>query len=551
MKISTVSGPRALAFRRSLRAPALALLSLTTILVACAREEPAPPVPAGTPRLVLFVVVDQLRADYLERFRPLLTGGLDRLLRDGLVFADAHQNHNVTATGPGHATLSTGAFPSSHGIVGNDWWSRERGASNYCLYDAEHTQSPVQLLRPTLGDQLKATWPDSKVFALGGKDRSAVLTAGHHADGAYWYDRGTGGVVTSTYYRKGPQPGDTPWLKQPLESGFLDQYFGLGWTPIVSEEQWPAFDVEPLDRGPFTRRFPYALGGLSPTPDPSFYSSIYGTPFLDAYMVELAKAAIVGEELGMDETPDFLGVTLSALDAVGHTYGPDAPETLDTLLRVDRVVGELLEFVDQRIGLDQVVVSLSADHGVGRVPEVRQSRGLEAGRINDEGILCIQQAGQKITSRFGLEGSRWMPSFLYFDQEILDQAGVEKRAVATALAKELGTCPRISKVFLPEDIVRELDPPLDELYTNGYLESRSADLLILLESNTLFGSTVASHGQAYRYDTHVPWLLLAPDRPGAIVEQRVATADVAPTLASSLGIGMPDADGVDLSGILP
>jgi len=222
---------------------------------------PAAEVPEGTPRLILLIVVDQMRADYLERFRPLFTGGLARLLEEGVVLTDAHHFHAATETAPGHATLSTGVFPSRHGIIANGWFDRESGRDAYCCGDPDHGVSPRNLLAPGLGDLLKQTWPEARVYSASAKDRAAILMGGHEADGAWWYSRSNGDFVTSTWY--GDEESQPGWVDEFNDENRLDALFGTAWEPLLPLETVEGFGIEPLDQGPFTNSFPHAVGSFT------------------------------------------------------------------------------------------------------------------------------------------------------------------------------------------------------------------------------------------------------------------------------------------------
>ncbi|HVS62307.1 MAG TPA: alkaline phosphatase family protein [Thermoanaerobaculia bacterium] len=534
---------------------AASLLSLGAALAACAQPErepaprPAAPVPEGAPRLVLFLVVDQMRADYLTRFAPLYEHGLARLLEESVVFTDNHQAHARTETAAGHATLATGTFPSTHGVIGNSWWDRETQSQMYSAGDPDVDRSARNLESPTLGDLFKRNWPESKVFGIGGKDRSAILTAGATADAAYWYSSRTGTFTTSAAYRGDDEP-EAEWLAAFHDRKLLDRLFGEAWTPVITAEQAAAYGVAPLDRGAFSRSFPYPLGGLSLYPDSSFYGAIYGTPFVDAYVADLAKALIDGEALGQDATPDFLGVTFSALDAVGHTYGPDAPETLDTLMRLDRTLGDLLDFVDARVGRDNVVVTVSSDHGVGEVPELRIARGEDAGRFGTEQVLCMQRLGRQVARDFGLEGIDWMPELGYFDRDALASRQIDPDRLANALVAGLSVCPRIARILRPEDLALDSTDPMIRLAARSYYPGRSADLMFVLEPQTLATTTTASHGSPHPYDTWVPWLLRLPGVEPQSIDRTTATVDVVPTIATLYGIEGVKFDGLDRSALL-
>ncbi|MCY3928027.1 MAG: alkaline phosphatase family protein [Acidobacteria bacterium] len=533
-------------------APLLALAALP-LAVTCGAPADAPEaeatggeatgsaVPEGAPRLVLLIVVDQMRGDYLERFRPLLNHGLARLLQEGIVFTDAHHFHAATETAPGHATLATGVFPKRHGIIANSWFDRERGEDVYCCGDPDHGVSPRNMLVPTLGDLLKAAYPETRVYAASAKDRAAILMGGHHADGAWWYGRSRGTWVTSTYY--GDQENQPAWVEAFNDEDRLAAHFANAWTPLVPLEHTSAYDIEPLDRGPVIDTFPHAVGGFT-VERGAFYGDVYRSPFVDGYLEDFAEALIEAENLGADEFPDLLAVSFSALDTVGHGYGPNAPETLDVILRLDRTIGELLDFVDERIGLENVVVALSSDHGVGEVPELVVRDGGDGGRFGTEQTLCLQRLQSRLKGRFG--GGEFLLDTFYLDGETITTEEANRGAIEDEIIEAMSDCALIAEVVRPA----ELDPanPLHELYLNGYYPERSGDLILVPKPNVLpvpASAVVASHGSPYAYDTHVPLIIRRQDGAGRVVPERANTIDLAPSLAPILGLDAEGFDGVD------
>ena len=506
----------------------------------------------GTPRLVLFLVVDQARADYLVRFRPLWRHGLDRLLRESVVFTDAHHDHALTKTAPGHATLATGVHPSRHGIISNDWYDRELRQEVDSDEDDrwDDDRSPHYLLVPTFADRMKERWPAAKTFGASGKSRGALLAIGATGDRAFWYDDETGRFVTSTYYGE-----DEPaWLEAFHEDSPVDRRFGRPWEPLPEVvAAAPEYGIEPLDRGLGHSMFPHPVGGAEVFPGESYYWSFYRTPFMDDAVFELASTILIEEQLGEDAFPDVLSLSLSAVDLVGHAFGPDSPEMLDTLLRLDRGLGELLDLIDERIGLDRVVVSFSSDHGVVPVPEVVAHReGTPLKRFGTDERLCFQQVESGMDAELG--EADWFEYDLVVNRETLEATGRSHAEVVAVADRLLEQCPGVARAWTATEL-EELDPiagEMQRLYRNNYFPGRSADLLIQLEEGWL-GSTSATtnHGSAYWYDTHVPWLLRLPSGEGREVSDRVLTVDVAPTIAGLLGIDLgTEIDGRDRSGEL-
>jgi predicted AlkP superfamily pyrophosphatase or phosphodiesterase len=524
------------------------------LLAACAapvaEQAPAPPEPEG-PRLVLFVVVDQMRADYLDRFGPLFTGGLARLNAESVRFSETYHDHATTETAPGHATLATGLYPSHHGVIANWWFDRAEGDFVYGVSDPEDGRSPRNLDATTLGSWIKAADPASKVFAASGKDRAAILTAGKEADGAFWYDHDDGGFQSSTYYYPQEPPA---WLRTFNEASTADRYFATLWQPLPATataiaQQGAALAIEATDLGPLHPSFPHSYGGLDIEPDDGFYGALYDTPILDERLLELARALIVGEELGQDGHLDFLGLSFSALDTVGHDYGPNSPEVLDTLLRLDQVLGELLDFVDRTVGLEHVIVSLSADHGVLPLPEYSEEHGQPGRRLVAAERPCYQHVGRGLRDRFG--DRRWVRQGEYLDEAAIAAAGLDLAEVESEAARLLGACPGVARVWTRDELERPetVQDPIGRLFVHVLHPQRRANLYVQYESGFLpVSAAVTTHGSPYPYDTHVPWLLRLPGVEPARIGDTVYTVDVAPTIAARLGVAVQvpaDLDGVD------
>ncbi|TNF73209.1 MAG: hypothetical protein EP299_08575, partial [Acidobacteria bacterium] len=400
------------------RASILALVSLV-LLLSCRAGEPirAEPQPAAdAPRLIILIVVDQVRADFLERFRPLFQHGFLRLLEEGFVFENASHHHSDTKTAPGHASLVTGKHPSHNGVIANDWFDPTSGKTVDAVEDDRYDPewSPHRLLASTLGDWLKVSDPRSKVFGASGKPRAAVLMVGKTGDASYWYEEDTGRFVTSDYYRE-----DEPaWLTEFHRELYVDRYFGQAWEPLpVVASAGVVYEIEPVEREPFGHRFPHPLGRATVAPEEHFYEDLFeASPFVDEYLGVFAKALIRSEELGKDPVTDFLGLSFSATDKVGHHWGPNSPELLDVILRLDRTLGDLLAFVDQEIGREQVVVALTSDHGVNPLQTYLQRQGVDARRLGVDDILCFQRLAGGLERRFG-EG-KWFVADLRFDREL-------------------------------------------------------------------------------------------------------------------------------------
>lgn len=533
-------------FRAALLPRFLALALLSTAACAPAQEL----LPRGEePSLVVLLAVDQMRADYLERFRPLFEGGLARLLDEGAVFADAHHEHSMTSTAPGHATLVTGSSPARTGIVGNTWIDHETGESVYAAGPSSE-RSPALLEVTALGDWLKARDPRSKVFTASAKDRSAVMMGGQDPDGAYWYDQWTGEWRSSSYYRRAARP----WLDAFNERRWPDALFGTLWSPLEGVEVPDELGIRALDTGVYDISGPHSLGGMALRPGPSFYGAIYDSPFIDAYLAELARVLVREEELGLDGSPDLLGLSFSALDSVGHDYGPDSGEVLDVLLRLDRLLGELLEYLESEVGRDYLVVGLSADHGVQPLPELADPSGPAARRLGDDDYACVQRAGDALAERLG--GGDWFVGSdggFYLDDEALTALGADPAEVEDLAADLLEQCDAIRKVWTNAELAAASSSEPDwQRFKASYFPSRSPDLTLQFEPYFLYQSGLGTtHGSPYDYDSQVPFVIWAPGVDPAAIDTRVATVDMAPTLARLAGIEPPPGlDGVDRTPLL-
>jgi predicted AlkP superfamily pyrophosphatase or phosphodiesterase len=500
------------------------------------------------PRLVLFLIIDQARADYFTRFRPALEGGLASILGPAVVFTDAHQRHAITATAPGHASLSTGLYPRHSGIVGNDWFDRSENREVYCLEDpgspvippgSGEGRSPRRLLGTGLGDWMKARWPETRVFSIGGKDRSSALMGGKNADAAFWYDQGTGQWVTSRYYMT-DYPG---WIQEYHAGRPVESYLGARWeTAPLPEPLLASMEIEPAPAGERARD-----AGKSP------FEALFDSPFIEEYLLDFARRLVVQQNVGKDDVPDLLALNFSSVDSIGHDYGPNSPEVLDAFLRLDRELEGFLRFLDEAVGLDRVAIAISADHGVAPLPEYRASRGLPAGRLDPSYYDCIERARKTFEEAFG-EANGFADAF-YFHRETLAARGVERARAEAFLAKELSSCPSVARVWTRTEIEAGgngdggREPEL-ELYRHGFHPDRSPDVYVQRETWFLDRRHGTTHGSPYDYDTHVPVIVLWPGVAARTVTTPIATVDLPVTLASLLGIETPPVDGVDRSGLM-
>ena len=486
--------------------------------------------PAAPPKLVLAIVIDQFRYDYLLRFRSDYHSGFARLLEKGAVFTDAHYLHAATVTAVGHGTFLTGATPSISGIIANEWYDRESGQTVTSVSDPATKlvggntdragSSPRRLLVSTVGDELKIQRGESRVIGISIKDRSAILPAGHMADGAYWYDDHANAWVTSSYYR-----GELPdWAKKLNQEQPAARYAGAKWLP---------FDAKGDSAKPF----------CSMTKDTGvrFCGSIEATPWGNEMIEEFAERALEGENLGHHASTDVLAVSFSSNDYVGHAVGPDDPAVRDISIRTDRLLGKLFDAIDGRIGAGNTLVILTADHGVAPVPEVNQARKMPGGRLN--GGELTAKITDALTKRFG--PGKWLLAssggMLYFNQDLiraqkLDPAEVELVAAEAGLEQH-----HITRVYTRSQLVDGAvqHDEISRAFSVGFFGQRSGDLFVLQEPYYLFEATGTSHGTPYDYDNHVPVIFLGPGIKPGKYSTRIAVNDIAPTLAEILNVEQP------------
>jgi predicted AlkP superfamily pyrophosphatase or phosphodiesterase len=486
--------------------------------------------PHQRPKLILAIVVDQFRYDYLTRFRGDYHSGLERLIEHGAVFADAHHIAAPTVTAIGHSTFLSGATPSLSGIAGNEWYDRQARKTVTSVSDdavkmiggpaGALGSSPHNLLVSTVPDELKMQGRDSKAIGISIKDRGAILPVGHMADAAYWYDPDSNHWVTSGYYRD-----DLPsWVQKINSERWYARYIGASWFP---------FDA-PEGKGK-----PYCtMVNGSEIP---FCSSLEATPWGNDMIEEFAERALVEEKMGQHTGTDVLAVSFSSNDYVGHALGPDAPEVRDVSIRTDRVLGKLFDLVEKEVGAGRTLVVLTADHGVSPVPEVNQARRMPGGRLSpvnleravDEALVSKYGAGKWVAATSG-------PS-IYLNWELIQSKKLDPAAVQDTAAGAMRKQPHAFRVYTAEEIMNGRVPEdfVTQAIRNGFFRQRSPDVIFLADPFFLFEATGTGHGTPFNYDTQVPVIFMgAGIKPGTYY-QRAAVNDIAPTLAAILGLPSP------------
>jgi hypothetical protein len=523
------------------------------------------------PRLVVLMVFDQMRADYLTRWDALFgEGGFHRLETEGAWFKNCHYPYAQTLTGPGHASLATGASPRKHGIIDNVWHRRATGREVDCVQDDNYKllpvltgklkeevgdwpgDSPRQLRADTLGDVLKeATNGRSRVVSLSLKARSAILLSCRAAkpDACYWFFPPAGLFATSTYHRDEIHP----WVAEFNEERPADRWFGQDWTRLRPDLDYVKYsgpdDVAAEDEGWFQgRTFPHAMTGGRKKPERDYYEAVGNSPYGNELLLEFAKRAIAAEGLGRNATPDLLCLSFSANDTIGHCWGPDSQEVLDTTLRTDLIVKELLDYLDAQVGRGRYVVAVTADHGVCPLPEVARGKGLDADRVPES--LLDEQAEAFLNDTFspgGTEG-HWIlarsDQWVYLDRRTVKAHNVEQAKVEETLARWFCRQPGVLNAYTR---TRLSAGPLDgdevgERVRRSFHPLRSGDVAVVLKPYHLLSkprSTGTNHGSPHPYDTHVPLLLYGPGIRAGVRNEPVTPQAVTAILARSLRIESP------------
>jgi predicted AlkP superfamily pyrophosphatase or phosphodiesterase len=527
--------------------------AVLALVVACAATSPVPaPVTGGKPRLVVLFVIDGLPqrqvVDYWDQLAP---DGFKRFLDRGAWFTDAQYGYAYTVTAAGHATMLTGAYPHRTGIIGNEWRNPVTGETEYCAGDISATYighktnkldgtSPRNLKVESLGDVMKRVNPRSKVVAISGKDRGAILPAGK-AGVAYMYQAQTGQFASTTYYMK-----EHPkWVVEFNAKKPADAYFKVEWKPLLDDRAYARSLPDEQKWYAKGGKLPKTVGEGQDKPGPLFYGALMPTPFGDDLTLAFARAAIAGEELGRDGAPDLLIVSLSGHDYINHAYGAESRLSHDHFLYLDRMLQDFLNDIDVAVGRDNYVAVLTADHGFMPAPEHSQSLGRDAGRINSAQALAKVNAA--LVKRYG-EG-HWALGFsaqaVVLNKPLLLEKKVNVVELSEEARKALLAEPGVAVVYTRAELEgnTRTGAPFFEQMRRTWNRELSGDLQVALKPYWMYGSgAMTTHGSPHPYDTNVPILVYGPPwvLPGRI-DKRVEMADLAPTLARILGVPAPSA----------
>lgn len=503
------------------------------------------------PKLVVGIVVDQMKMEYLYRFsNDFSANGFKRLMNNGYTFHNMHYNYMPTYTAPGHASIYTGTTPSTHGIIGNEWFNKAVGKDVYCTDDAsvktigngtekEGAMSPKNLFSTTITDELRmATNFKGKVIGLSIKDRGAILPAGHFANWAFWYSK-TGAFISSTFYGAALPN----WVTEFNQEKRYMNYINKGWDllkPIATyNESLP--DDNPYegkldkDDAPV---FPYDLSKIYKEKGADVLRT---TPFGNDILAELAMKAIEKEELGKDEITDFLAVSFSSTDYVGHTFGPRSMELQDTYLRLDQTIAQFLNYLDKTVGKNNYLLFLTADHA-----GAENSNYLKDNKYNVKNIPSKEIVGalkKKSNETFGADLILDYSNFnLFLNKEIIKGKGLEFTKVKQSFKEFLMTQEQVKRVYTEEEILASSgDDYFLSFIAKGYDPKQNGDIVILDKTGYMqYQATGTTHGSPNSYDTHVPLLFYGWQVPKGELHTKKYITQIAPTLSQMLKTPFPN-----------
>jgi predicted AlkP superfamily pyrophosphatase or phosphodiesterase len=517
------------------------LLSVVAILLFAGPVTAQKTTKAPAPKLVVGVMVDQMRWDFIYRYQGKYgENGFKRLLREGFSNENAHIPYAQTVTAAGHACVYTGSVPAINSIVGNEWYDRKLKRQVYCVEDdgvkivgsnpSKEPMSPKNLMTTTVTDELElATNFRSKVVGVAIKDRGSILPAGHAGDAAYWYDAASGNFVSSTWY----MPTLSLWADAFNKRRVVDSLYKLNWNLSYPLNQYTQSDASnPVyTKNTFPRMLESNVG--------KSYGAIASTPWGNTLTLSFSKAAVEAESMGADSIPDFLAISLSSPDYIGHAFGPNAVEIEDTYIKLDKELGAFLEYLDKKVGKGNYLFFLTADHGVAHNPAF-----LQANQIPAKAMRTSKQAEQSTMAKFGLK--RLVEATanyqLYLDRQHIDSAGVDFEMVKRHLVQELNKEEDVHFAFDNASInAANVPQEYKEMFQKGFNHKLAGDIQVVYKPGYFFSSspTGTTHGSMYPYDSHIPLLWMGWGVKQGLSHRKVYMSDIAGTVAAMLKIQMP------------
>ncbi len=502
--------------------------------------------PSGRPTLVVGIVVDQMRYDYLFRYWDKYSdSGFKKLVNEGTLCKNVHYNYIPTYTAPGHATIYTGTTPSVHGIVSNDWYDRSSAKNIYCTDDStvhgvgtSGKMSPRNLLATTITDEVRlSTERRGKVIGIALKDRSAILPAGQLANAAYWFDGPSGSWITSSYYMANlPE-----WVNNFNKKNLQEQYLSKPWETVLPLNK---YTESTADNNVYEAPFLTELKPVFPHNLPAIRKAdaelLKKTPFGNSMTKEFAIAAIKAEDLGKRNTIDFLCISFSSTDYVGHQFGIDAIETEDTYLRLDKDLAEFLAFLETWAGKKNLLVFLTADHGAAHNAAYMKEQKMSAGILDGEKLS--KQLETYLDSTFG--AANYIAAFsshdLYFNDSVFMQVKAPRAEIENAAKSFLKNTDGIAEVYRADELYDNGDTSLRSMLSRGMHPLRKADIYFVMDPQWMdYTPTGTTHGSGYDYDTHVPLLFWGGKIPHGTSTEYRAVTDIAPSISLYLGVPYP------------
>jgi predicted AlkP superfamily pyrophosphatase or phosphodiesterase len=507
------------------------------------------------PKLVIGVVVDQMRFDYLTRFSDKYgDSGFKRLMGDGFECKAHHFSYMPTFTGPGHASIFTGTTPQTNGIIANNWFDKSLERLIYCVEDSmvksvggdfkKENRSPRNMLVTGLGDQIKlATNYKGKSIGVSIKDRAAVLPAGKMADAAYWFKGGDDGIfISSTYYMN-----ELPeWVQAFNNKGLPEKYLSQKWEtilPITSYIESNSDDnhyEQSIDKGA-RPTFPYDLKKIK---EKEGYSLIKSTPFGNNIVVDFAKEAIENEELGQDSIVDLLTISFSSTDYIGHKYGPNSIEIEDTYIRLDQTISELLKYLDENVGQGEYLLFLTADHGAAQVPQELMDKGVEVGYYSDSAIWASVNVGLRV--KYGVDSlvKNYSNYQFFFDHDVIQKNKIQIPEISNLVLDIAMKQDGVKTGMIRNDLFsQQYTDRTKQIVQKGWNNKRSGDVVLVMMpgwiSNGYENRGGTSHGSPWSYDTHVPLLFYGYGVSIGSTERFTRVEDIVPTVSSIIGIQTP------------
>ena len=505
------------------------------------------------PKLVVGIVVDQMRWDYVNKFKSFFKtqNGFLKMMNQGASCNNNLISYLPTVTACGHTAVYTGSTPAIHGITGNSWYDNIQQRMVYCVEDnsvqavgiennSAGKMSPLNVWTTTIGDELKfATNFKSKVYGVSLKDRGAIIPAGHAADGAFWYDGKSGNFISSTYYGKSLPT----WLTNYNNAKKVDSFYKLGWSLSLPANVYEANcdtdqnEYESIPFGKDAKGFPYGLNQFIGKD----YGKVANTPYGNNLVLDVATQTIINEKMGLDDITDLLAVSFSSPDYIGHAFGPYSWETLDGYIKLDELLAQFFSILDQQVGKDNYTVFLTADHAVAPIPGYAQKHKIPAGTITDDGIK--NELGKMLTAK-GLNPkliSAITEFNIYFNHNLMDSLQLTQDKLTSLITNYLEQKSNIIQVVESRKAAyAPLPQSIRERIVNGFNPQRSGDLIFITKSGVVGGgNTGTGHGVFYNYDAHIPLLFYGKGIKKVQVNNVNYMTDIAPTISTLLGIQMP------------